>query len=456
MNRNVLAVWVFAVFAWFLSGNAPAEEPTWKAGTAKVKITPQQPLWLAGYASRDHAAEGTLHDLWVKVLALEAPDGQRAVIVTSDLLGFPQAIAARICQELPTQCGLARSQIMLTSSHTHSGPVLAGALEDCYPLDQQQKTRIAEYSAQLATRTVTCVAQALSCMKPATVWAGDGEATFAVNRRNNREAEVLKLREAGKPPTGPVDHSVPVLAVRDLNGRLQAAVFGYACHNTTLSDYQWCGDYAGFAQIAVEQKHPGALAMFYSGCGADQNPIPRRSVELAQSYGSRLAQAVDEILAKPMTPIVPAVATAFATVDLDFRPLPAESELVALAKTGGYRARWAQRMLALTAQSQAPPKTYPYPVQVWKLGKDRLWIALGGEVVVDYALTLKTHYGAPTWVAGYSNDVMAYIPSRRIWNEGGYEQGAFQVYGLPAEGWTADVEQRVLEGVEQLVRQVNR
>ncbi len=456
MNRNVLAAWVFAVCVCVLSGNAPAEEPTWKAGRAKVKITPQQPLWLAGYASRDHAAEGTLHDLWVKVLALEAPGGQRAVIVTSDLLGFPQAIAARICQELHTRCGLARSQIMLTSSHTHSGPVLAGALEDCYPLDQQQKTRIAEYSANLAAKTVTCVTQAISSMKSATVWAGEGEATFAVNRRNNREAEVPKLREAGKPLQGPVDHSVPVLAVRDLNDRLLAVVFGYACHNTTLSDYQWCGDYAGFAQITVEQKYPDALAMFYEGCGADQNPIPRRSVELAQSYGSQLTQAVNEVLAKPMAPIIPAVATAFATVDLDFRPLPAESELKALTKTGDYRARWARRMLSFAAQPQAVPKSYPYPIQVWRLGKDRLWIALGGEVVVDYALKLKAHYGAPTWVAGYSNDVMAYIPSRRIWDEGGYEQGAFEVYGLPAQGWTGDVEQRVLQGVEQLVRQVSR
>jgi neutral ceramidase len=451
--RHVLNLMAFALFAFILTGDAQAGTPTWKAGTTKTAITPQQPLWLAGYAGRDHAAEGTLHDLWIKVLALESPDGQRAVVVTSDLLGFPQSIAQRICQELHAQCGLQRSQIMLTCSHTHSGPVLSGALLDCYPLDDQQRALIAEYSANLEKVVVATTAKALAAMTPATVWAATGKATFAVNRRNNREAEAPKLREAGTPLKGPVDPSVPVMAVRDSDGRLRAIVFGYACHNTTLSGYQWCGDYAGFAQIAVEEKHPEALAMFYMGCGADQNPIPRRSVALAQQYGNMLSAAVEEVLNQPMAPVAPKLQTEYTTIDLPYRPLPPQSELEALAKSSGYRARWAKRMLALAAKAEPLPQSYRYPVQVWKLGGNQLWIALGGEVVVDYALTLKARYGEPTWIAGYANDVMAYIPSRRVWEEGGYEQGAFEVYGMPAQGWTGDVEERILRCVDQLVKQ---
>lgn len=455
-RRNAIALAALALVALPLIGNLQADPPGWKAGVAKVNITPEKPLWLAGYSSRTRAAEGTVHALWIKVLALEAPNRQRAVIVTSDLLGFPKAMADKICEGLHRQCGLERAEIMLTCSHTHSGPVLGSALFDCYPLDAPQRALIAEYTSALEKKVVATVAQALAAMTPAALSTGTGEAAFAVNRRNNREPDVLKLRESGSPLKGPVDHSVPVLAVKDLDGKLRAVVFGYACHNTTLCDYQWCGDYAGFAQVNVEQKHPEALAMFYIGCGADQNPIPRRSQELAQNYGAILSAAVEEVLGKSMQPVAPELKTAFATVDLTLQPLPAESELRAMAKANNYRARWATRMLDLLAQKQPLPTSYPYPIQAWKLGKDQRWIALGGEVVVDYALKLKTQYGAQTWVAGYANDVMSYIPSRRVWDEGGYEQGAFEVYGMPAKGWTADVEEKVLRGVGQLVGQLDR
>ena len=66
-------------------------------------------------------------------------------------------------------------------------------------------------------------------------------------------------------------------------------VFGYACHCTVLGIYQFCGDYAGFAQSALEAKNPGSQAMFVAGCGGDQNPLPRKTVELAQRYGNELA-----------------------------------------------------------------------------------------------------------------------------------------------------------------------
>ena len=49
---------------------------------------------------------------------------------------------------------------------------------------------------------------------------------------------------------------------------------------------------------------------------------------------------------------------------------------------------------------------------------------------------------------------MAYIPSRRVWEEGGYEGGYLGEYGLPAMRWTADVEDRITAGVERLVKGV--
>ena len=76
---------------------------------------------------------------------------------------------------------------------------------------------------------------------------------------------------------------------------------------------------------------------------------------------------------------------------------------------------------------------------------------LGGEVVVDYALRLKAEHG-PIWIAGYTNDVMAYIPSRRVLLEGGYEGvGAMVYYGLPT-AWAPVVEERIAEEVTRQLR----
>jgi hypothetical protein len=454
MTRLLRCVLLVILLSW--SGVLSAEPPAWQAGIAKAKITPDKPLWLAGYASRTRPAEGTLHDLWIKVLALQSSDGHRAVVVTSDLLGFPKNIADKICQQIQASCGLERSQIMLTCSHTHSGPVLDSALSDCYPLDDAQRALIDAYSRTLEQTVAATVVKALADLRPATLWTGVGKANFAANRRNNREPEAAKLLERGAPLKGPVDHAVPVLVIRSSEGRLRAMVFGYACHNTTLCLYEWCGDYAGFAQIALEQKHPEALAMFWEGCGADQNPMPRRSVALCQKYGEELAKSVDEVITGPLTVIPAGLKTTFATVDLGLQPLPSQAELQAKAAGNNYSARWAKRMLALIAGQQPLPKSYPYPVQVWRLGPTQLWIALGGEVVVDYALKLKAQYGPQTWVTGYANNVMAYIPSRRVWEEGGYEQGAFEVYGMSSRGWTGDIEQQAMRGVDRLVQQLGK
>ena len=452
-RRGFLPVLVLLVFS--SAGFLPAEETIWTVGLARAKITPQEPIWLAGYAARDRPSEGTLHDLWVKVLALEDSEGHRGVVVTSDVLGFPRKMSEAICGALEKRCGLDRSQIMLTSSHTHSGPVLGKSLSDCYPLDEVQKERIDRYSAWLEGTIVNTVAGALSRRAPATLWAAEGMTDFAVNRRNYREPDVLRARELGEPLKGPFDHRVPVLAVRTPEGDLRALVFGYACHNTTLNDYLWCGDYSGFAQIALEKKYPGAQAMFHSGCGADQNPLPRRSVELCRNYGRMLAAAVNEVLDEPMRPLGSRLGTAFEIMDLDFDGQPSRADLESVAAKGGYQARWAERLLAELDAGRAFEKSYPYPIQVWRLGADQWWIVLGGEVVVDYALRFKNRYGPECWVTGYANDVMAYIPSKRVWEEGGYEAGAFRVYGLPADTWTPDIEEQITGCAERLVERLS-
>jgi hypothetical protein len=155
-----------------------------------------------------------------------------------------------------------------------------------------------------------------------------------------------------------------------------------------------------------------------------------------------------------MRPITPRLRTALELLTLDFEKTLSREELEAALKKGSYPGRRAKRLLQQLDEGRALRTSYPYPVQVWKLGDDHLWVALGGEVVVDYSLRFKSTYGPRTRVTGYANDVMAYIPSRRVWDEGGYESGAFTVYGLPTDRWAGDIEDRIAACVQRLVEKV--
>jgi neutral ceramidase len=429
--------------------------PSWKAGAAKTTITPAQPLWLSGYAARTKPAEGKLTDLWAKALVLEDPRGRRGVLVTLDLVGIPRDLSAAICAELKTKYGLAREAVILSVSHTHTGPVVGSNLLTMYDLDETQQKRIADYARTLHDKVVAVVGEAVADLAPAEITWGKGHVTFAVNRRTNKEADVPKLREAGR-LRGPVDHDVPVLAVRDPAGRLRAVAFGYACHATVLSFYQWSGDYPGFAQLALEKAHPGAVALFWAGCGGDQNPLPRRTVALAEEYGRQLADGVEAVLRAPMTPVAGRLSAAYTEIPLPFADLPTRDQLLKdAASTDRHVAARARLLLKNLERDGSLAGTYLYPVQAWQLGDGPTLVALGGEVVVDYALRLKKELGAGrTWVMGYANDVMAYIPSLRVLKEGGYEGGgAMLYYGQPTV-WSPRVEEMIVAAVHEQVKKV--
>jgi hypothetical protein len=438
-----------------LARSAVAAEPAWRAGDAMVKITPAQLMWMSGYGARTKPAEGKLTELWAKALALEDPAGRRAVLVTMDLVGIDRTLSTAICAEISRKYKLPRASIILSVSHTHTGPVVGGNLGAMYDLNAKQRGLVEDYAADLRKKLVAVAGAALKRLAPAVLSWQTGKATFAVNRRNNKEADVPRLRELGQ-LKGPVDHDVPVLAVRDLSGKLQAVLFGYACHATVLPFYEWSGDYPGFAQAQLQKAHPGIVALFWAGCGGDQNPLPRRSNALAEAYGRELAAAVESVLRAPMTPVRGPLRVSYTEIELPFAALPTRERLAedALSRDH-YIARRARLLLAELEKKGSLRGSYPYPVQAWRLGSGPTIVALGGEVVVDYALRLKQELGpGSTWVVGYTNDVMAYIPSLRVLKEGGYEGGGAMVYyGLPAV-WSPRVEELIIAAVHEQVRRV--
>lgn len=423
-----------------------SDSEAWKAGIARSIITPSESIWLAGYASRTHPSDGVLADLWVKVLAISDAKGKKAVLITSDLLGFPKQMSDRIRNRIAVRFGLTRSQIILSYTHTHSGPVLTGALSDIYPLDENQLNVIKDYSENLEKKIVELTGEAIGSMVPAKIYSQTGITRFQVNRRNNNEALLTPLTEL----KGPNDYAVPVIKVTDLSGSLMAVAFGYACHATVLDIYEISGDYPGFAQTELEKSHPGVTAMFFQGAGADQNPLPRRTVPLAQQYGRELAAAVERVLSENMKALDPHLTTAYTEVNLGFEAPPSKDTLIKIAnETDGYRKKWAEDQLRILRDNGSLMSSYPYPLEIWKLG-DQVLMALGGELVVGYSIGLKKLFGPDIFVLGYVNDDMAYIPTEKMLEEGGYEGESSQmVYGLPAK-WRTDIESTIYDEMKKL------
>lgn len=449
MNRRLLPSLLLLALLPFAAAQA---EEGWKAGAASVVITPEEPLWMAGYGARSAPADGKVTELFAKALVLEDAEGKRGLVLTLDLVGIDRDYGARITAELEKRHGLAREAMAICTSHTHSGPVVARNLGPLhyYALDEEQQGKVDAYAEALLAKIVAVTSEAFAALAPARLQWGSGKCTFAVNRRENKEPEVPAKREVGQ-LKGPSDHDVPVLSVRDEAGALKAVLFGYACHATVLSGQQWNGDYPGYAQMRLEEKFPGSVALFWAGCGGDQNPVPRRDLPLAELYGGDLADRVADVLRAHMPELAPTLATAYREFSAPLATLPTTEEIRAnLASTNRFEVARAKYLLRKIEEKGGLEGAYPYPIGVWTLGGEVDFIHLGGEVVIDYALRLKRERrGIATWVAGYANDVMAYIPSLRVLTEGGYEGGGSNVYyGLPTL-WAESIEEDLVKAVHE-------
>ncbi len=441
--RNILIV-VFLLISVTLWG---AEI---KVGIASKVITPQLPFWLTGYGSRSKPSTEVLHDVWAKALVFEEKKGSRVVIVTTDLLGLSHEVSVAVADRIYKKHGIKRSQLLLSSSHTHSGPVVWPALSGIFELSPSDQQAAAIYSRKLTDDIVAVIDSALSHLAPMQVWSGHGSADFAMNRREPSEKGIIN----GKNPNGPVDHDVPVLKIATPAGELKALLFGYACHNTTSNTYLINGDYAGFAQLDLEKTYPGITAMFFMGCGADQNPQPRGSIELAMQHGKSLSNAVQKVLAGELREVHPPIRTDYQVVDLEFAPFNPGQYQKDIINPDKYVQRRAKLMLEAYNKGW-DVSHYPYPMQVVRFGKDLTILAMSGEVVVDYALNTKKKYrNENMFVAGYCDEVMCYIPTERILEEGGYEANESMIYyGFPGP-FASNVEEKITSAIQRLMKHV--
>ena len=442
-------VWVGVLF----SLPCLAEEKEWKVGLAQVSITPEQPVFMAGYSSRNKPFEKVENDLFAKAMAIEDGKGYRAILITSDLIGFRASIAEPICERICQKTDLRREQILINSSHTHTGPTLSLDESPRESMTAEDAKRTAAYTRQLQDKVVELAVQALAKLEPATLAYGVGVVHFPMNRRQFTPNGVI----LGANPRGLADRTVPVLRVANPDGKVRAILFGAAVHNTTLrpKNYEICGDYAGFAQLFLQQRFPDVQAMFMLGCAGDADPYPFGSMDLAREHGTTLATEVSRILETKLQPVSGPLRIGFDRVDLPLQKLSREELEKLAAPARGPIPGVAKEMLAVLDKGKPLPEKYTCPVAVWQFGNDLTLVGLAGEVVVDYVTMLEHALGPkPLWLAGYCNDVFGYLPSARVLDEGGYETRGI-IYGGPGF-FDRTAQDKLVDKVRELAGKVGR
>ncbi len=441
------------VLAFLFLLAAMAAGADFRAGAARMDITPDGSIWLSGYASRDHPSTGVLHRLYARAVAIEDRRGERVVVVGMDLIGIPRQMADEVCARVAKRYDLDRAQVLLNASHTHTGPVVWPNLSTMYDLPDEEVQRLKAYSRRVSDTLVQVIGAALGAMQPAKLSFGNGEAGFAVNRRVIRPDGRVDF---GVNPDGPVDHRVPVIRLTTAGGQPLAVIFGYACHNTTLTGqhYQISGDYSGYAASTLESGDPGTVALFLALCGGDQNPDPRSEIPHVQAHGKTLAEEVQRVMANALTPVSGRLQSAFQITNLRFRHHTREQFEAELKSDNPAAVRRARKMLA-AYDARSPIRSVPYPVQAIRFGDGPVLLALGGEVVVDYSLRARREFPkAKLIVAGYSNDVMCYIPSVRILREGGYEANHSMIYYGQPGPFDEEVEETIFATVGKVLSRV--
>jgi hypothetical protein len=417
MTRT-LSLWITAGLALLVAA-LPAPVPalgddTPLVGVAAVDIAPQQPVRMYGYASRKTESVGIASRLRAKALTLaETATGFQTVLLTVDCGAVPADVFEQVFARIAERVSIARERFVLCNSHCHSGPDLKGRAA----LEGVEREHLEQYAQELADKLVAVVLEAVAGQQPARLEWAQGTAPVAANRRVLKDG---KWSGFGAILDAPVDHSLPVLRVTDREGHLRAVVINYACHNTTLrGDFaQIHGDWAACAQQAIEQDHPGALALITIGCGADADPHPHGTVQLCEQHGRTIADEVKRVLQGPFLPVRLPLTAQRTEWPFAFRPLPPLQEL----KSRAANSFPLQHLVTRLETGDVKPKSVSYQVVTWSFGSDLALVFLADEVVVDYALRMKRELdGKRLWITAYANDVSQYIVSDRLIGEGGYE-----------------------------------
>jgi hypothetical protein len=386
---------------------------------------------MSGFVARTGGATGIHDRLWARAAAFG--DGERTLVaIVLDVLAVDAALTAAVRAAVTARDVVAERDVILAATHTHGGPALL------------TKALLGTVAPGVRERLVDgAVAAALAALSD----LSDAELTFAVGR----ETTVARNRRV---PNGAIDADVPVALVH-CDGAVVGILTGYACHPVVLGPDNQCftRDYPGTVVDALEERWPGAVALFLTGaCGQINtghpstaslalDPTPQRTFAAAHTHGGRLAAAAVDAAqgARHLRPtplrasrrIVPLpLAAPRRDPGADVADWRAELALLApdaAARRADLEARctWAERI------APRPPAPVEVEAACWALG-DLAIAWFPGEVFVEHGLELKAANDGPLIVVSNALDAPGYVPHASAYPAGGYEVAeAFRYYGRP-------------------------
>lgn len=433
-------------------------------------ITPQTPVYMAGFGGREHQSEGVLDPLTMKTVLLQA--NKTLLIVTIDALGSDRSFVVGLKKALEERFGLSHDEVLINFSHTHHSVQLTGVDKSLrlgdYSIGQKDwiidKSTI-DFSKDeaffhfLRDTALEMVQVGLDDLIEGQLSIGSGQSDFGISRR-----KVLPNGGIEWAPTdmAEIDKQLSVIKLTDNQGCLQGILYSYGCHTTGMGadNYRLSNDFAGYCTAKLEALYPGATAVFLQACAGEIKPrggvigdeFVSCSPEKIKQLGEGLAGEVAHILE----------AEAFAPVACDFRTALGNMNLPAAKERDGYYDdvmaeipsgyEYNAAFNTKAAVQNGTAKEYrPCYVSVWQLGPGTELVAIEGEVSTEYSLLIKRMFGSEkTVVLGYSNGVMSYIPTRQMLAHGGYEAECNYFFGLRGP-FMPEVEDVILGRVGQML-----
>jgi hypothetical protein len=425
---------------WLVGVRLHADEL--QAGVAVVDITPPIGYRMAGYFN-ERLNTGTHDPLQAKALVLRQGDEQ-AALVFCDLVGISRQVSERARELAAKKTGIPAANILITATHSHTGPLYAGALWQYFHdraiadqgTDPHEKI---DYAAALATKIGEAIDKAANSVRHVALFAGVArQEGLSFNRRFHLKDGTVqfnpgKLNPNIVRPAGPIDPDVGLLRFRTGDKDL-ALMTVFALHLDTVGGTEYSADFP----FHLERKLRSVLgaegvSLFGAGTCGDINHInvsnkdPQKGQLEAGRIGTTLGETVQEALPKLQPQRSPHLAVRRTIVSAPLQKYDAETIAQArkdMAKIGTRDMPFLKQVetCKIVSLQMLPKETLPMEVQVFRLSADVAVVGLPGEIFVDLGLAIKKASPFPmTLVIELCNDAPGYVPTIKAFKEGSYE-----------------------------------
>ena len=385
-----------------------------KVGIAQINITPKPGVELSGFAARIQPSTGVLDPLFAKALYL-ADGHERVLWIHCDLVGFDREIVLEFRDWARHRLGLGAGQVLLSATHTHSGPCTIH-LHECGCYDPAYVRLLQGHLREAAE---SALAQTEDCE----VVTAEGHLDLAVDRRQQISQHT--------------DPRVAGLGFRRGDGTFKAVIVNYPMHPVALgsSNRRISADMPGQAARRASRQLPGQpVVLVTNGACGNLNP-PAENVPFAQieAWGGQVADAVTARLAQaPPTPrplfrvaarVFPLPLDVLDEAGIEAFARKALLDKKALAEWGDkYRRTVEHWRSSLVAAARAGRATDRRDAELFalRLG-DVILLGANAEVFSEFTDWLREGTDQKIYTVGYANGDMGYLPTQAAYAEGGYE-----------------------------------